>query len=86
MESWKFIIFNFCAYLLPTQLSSSKICVTICKEGVEVLPLLWFIVVVHPFVPSGLHGIGEASPSDSVGSDLSRTTYFTEYTTHKWAR
>jgi len=43
---------------------------------VEVLPLLWFTVVV------GSYGICEAPPSDSVGSGLPRTTYFTEYTTH----
>jgi len=50
---------------------------------VEVLPLLWFtVVVVYHFIPSGPYGTCEAPPSDSVGSGLPRTTYFTEYTTH----
>jgi hypothetical protein len=48
----------------------------------EVLPLLWFIVVVYPLIPSGPYGTCEVLPSDTVGSGLPRTTYFNEYTAH----
>lgn len=85
-DSWQLITFYFCVYLLSTQLSSSKTCLTICKQEVEVLPLPWFTAAVHPFIPNCPCSICEAPPSDSVDSGLPRTTYFTEYTPHKLSK